>query len=292
MNGMEASFRPFRLRPYGIMARHISNAIYRSAADMDTDVLIVGGGPTGLMLANQLGRRGVRAVIIDRHSGPAQQTRAMAVHARTLEIYSKLGIAERALELGRRGSGANMWAQGKWAARIPLGEIGKSVSPFPFVLILGQDDNERIMGEHLRNWRMAVQWSTELPGLSQEPGQVTATLKRPDGSVHKIQAAYVAGCDGGHSAVRELCGITFPGAPYEHVFFVADTEASGPMVPDELNVYLWRDGFHLFFPIRGTDRWRVIGILPKHLRERDDLTFEEAVPPQSPEAGARLSFQS
>ena len=75
---------------------------------MTTDVLIVGAGPTGLMLANQLARRGVRPMIIDRHSGPAQQTRAMAVHARTLEIYSKLGIAERALELGKRGDGANI----------------------------------------------------------------------------------------------------------------------------------------------------------------------------------------
>src|SRR2546427_12333122 len=125
---------------------------------MDTNVLIVGGGPTGLMLANQLGRRGVRAMIIDRHSGPAQQTRAMAVHARTLEIYSKLGIAERALELGRRANGANMWAEGKWAARIPLGDTGKSISPFPFVLMLGQDDNERISGDNFRNCGMPVQW--------------------------------------------------------------------------------------------------------------------------------------
>src|SRR5258706_6034953 len=207
---------------------------------MDTDVLIVGGGPTGLMLANQLGRRGLRAMIIDRHSGPAQETRAMAVHARTLEIYSKLGIAERALELGRRGNGANMWAEGKWAARIPLGEIGKSVSPFPFVLMLGQDDNERIMGEHLRNWGMAVQWNTELTGLSQEPGQVTATLKRPDGSIHKIQAAYVAGCDGGHSAVRELYRITFCGAPCEHGFFVLDTQATGSKGPDATDGHLSR----------------------------------------------------
>src|SRR2546423_8309066 len=191
---------------------------------MDAEVLIVGGGPTGLMLANQLGRRGVRAMIIDRHSGPAQQTRAMAVHARTLEIYSKLGIAERALELGRRGNGANMWAEGKWAARIPLGEIGKSVSPFPFVLMLGQDDNERIMGDHLRNWGMTVQWNTELTGLGQEPGQVTATLKRPDGSTRKIQAAYVAGCDGGHSAGREPGGIPCPVPPYEHGFFVPHTQ--------------------------------------------------------------------
>ena len=92
---------------------------------MHTDILIVGAGPTGLMLANQLARRGLKPLIIDRHSGPAQQTRAMAVHARTLEIYAKMGIAERALALGARGTGANMWANGRWTARIPLGDIGK-----------------------------------------------------------------------------------------------------------------------------------------------------------------------
>src|SRR5438128_11819867 len=174
---------------------------------MDTNVLIVGGGPTGLMLANQLGRRGVRAMIIDRHSGPAQQTRAMAVHARTLEIYARLGIADQALALGRRGNGANMWAQGKLTARIPLGDIGKSISPFPFVLMLGQDDNEKIMGEHLRAFGVEIKWNTELIALEQTADRVTATLKQPDGSSRQVTAAYVAGCDGGHSAVRKLCGI-------------------------------------------------------------------------------------
>jgi hypothetical protein len=75
------------------------------------------------------------------------------------------------------------------------------------------------------------------------------------------------------------------------VFFVADTEATGSMVPDELNVYLLRDGFHLFFPMRGTDRWRVIGILPKDLREKRDLAFEETVPALQKEAGTRLAFK-
>src|SRR4029453_12975807 len=107
---------------------------------MSTDVFIVGAGPTGLMLANQLGRRGVRALIIDRHSGPAQQSRAMAVQARTLEIYEKMGVAQRSLELGLPGNGANMWTQGKLSAHIPLGDIGENLSPFPFVLMLGQDD--------------------------------------------------------------------------------------------------------------------------------------------------------
>src|SRR5262252_4140731 len=118
---------------------------------MDAEVLIVGAGPTGLMLANQLARRGVRALIVDRHSGPAQQTRAMAVHARTLEIYAQLGVAEHALELGRRGNAANMWSGGRRRARIPIGDIGKSLSPYPFVLMLGQDDNERILGARLRD---------------------------------------------------------------------------------------------------------------------------------------------
>jgi 2-polyprenyl-6-methoxyphenol hydroxylase-like FAD-dependent oxidoreductase len=258
---------------------------------MDTDVLIVGGGPTGLMIANQLGRRGVRAMIVDRHSGPAQQTRAMAVHARTLEIYSKLGIAGAALDLGKRGGAANMWAGGKLRARIPIGDMGKSLSPFPFVLMLGQDDNERIMGERLHDWHLTVQWNTELTSVEQSADGVTTTLRNPDGTTKTVTAAYVAGCDGGKSTVRERSGITFPGAPYEHVFFVADTEATGSMVPDELNVYLLRDGFHLFFPMRGSDRWRVIGILPLHLRGKHDVTFEETVPFLQKEAGARLAFK-
>jgi 2-polyprenyl-6-methoxyphenol hydroxylase-like FAD-dependent oxidoreductase len=259
---------------------------------VDTDVLIVGAGPTGLMLANQLARRGVRALIVDRHSGPAQQSRAMAVQARTMEIYSKMGLMEQAFALGARGNGANLWANGRKMARIPLGEIGQGLSPFPFVLALGQDDNERIMGEKLRDYGMAVQWNTELIAFEQHPGHVNATLRQPDGTLRGITAAWLAGCDGSRSPVRELSGITFPGAPYEHVFFVADTEATGPMVPAELNVYLWQDGFHLFFPMRGKDRWRVIGILPRAMRGRGDLTWEHVIPAVRREAGADLAFRS
>jgi hypothetical protein len=87
-------------------------------------------------------------------------------------------------------------------------------------------------------------------------------------------------------SVRELNGISFPGAPYEHVFFVADTEVTGSMVADEVNVYLWQDGFHLFFPMRGQDHWRIVGILPAALRERDDVSFEDVMPAVRKEAGA------
>jgi 2-polyprenyl-6-methoxyphenol hydroxylase-like FAD-dependent oxidoreductase len=257
-----------------------------------TDVLIVGAGPTGLMLANQLARRGVRAQIIDRHAGPAVQTRALGVQARTLEIYAQLGIADEALELGKRATGANLWAQGRFGARVPLGDIGRDLSPFPFLLILGQDDNERLLGTSLSRWDMAVQWNTELVALQQHAGGVKASLRQADGRLVDIDAAWVAGCDGAHSAVRDLNGVDFVGAAYEHVFFVADTQVTGPMVADELNVYLWRDGFHLFFPMRGQDHWRVVGILPAPLRSQPGLGFEQVVPAVRAEVGSDLSFEA
>jgi 2-polyprenyl-6-methoxyphenol hydroxylase-like FAD-dependent oxidoreductase len=215
----------------------------------------------------------------------------MAVHARTLEIYAKMDLAEPALALGARSNSADIWANGRWTARIPIGDIGEGLSPFPFVLMLGQDDNERILGAKLATHGVTVDWRTELVALEQHPTHVEATLERPDGTTVRREAAWVAGCDGSKSAVREMNRIGFPGAPYEHTFFVADTEVTGPMKPNGLNVYLWKDGFHLFFPMRGKDRWRVIGILPKGMRQRDDLTFAEIMPAIRREAGADLTFK-
>jgi len=259
---------------------------------VDTDVLIVGAGPTGLMLANQLSRRKVSCMVVERHSGPAEQTRAMAVHARTLEIYAKLGIADKAVELGQIGNGANLWAGGTRKARIPFGDIGKGISPFPYVLMLGQDDNERILGANLQRFGTTIHWNTTLVQLEQDDQHVEATLRLPDGSLQKVVASYVAGCDGGRSSVRDLTGIRFSGAAYEQVFFVADTETTGPMVPGELNVYLWESGFYLFFPMRGADRWRIIGILPEQLKGKEGTDFNDVAPVIQGEAGVKLSFKS
>lgn len=258
---------------------------------MDADVLIAGAGPTGLMLANQLSRRGVRVLIVDRNAGPVLQSRALGVQARTLEIYSHLGIAEQALALGTQATGSNVWAEGRLAAHVPLGAAGRDESPYPYVLVLGQDDNERLLGEALSQQGVGIRWNTELVSLAQESDHVTVTLKNEDGRVHPVTVAWVAGCDGARSRVREMCGIPFPGAAYEHVFFVADVQMTGTMVPDEVNAYLWQKGFHLFFPMRGSDHWRIVGILPPELRGRDDLTFEDVIPSVRQEAGAALAFR-
>src|SRR6478735_5483189 len=148
-------------------------------AGADVDVLVVGAGPTGLMMANQLTRRGVRTLVVDRHAGPSRETRALGVQARTLEIYAHLGVVHRALEWGKPGNGADIWADGRRLARIPLGQAGEAVTPYPYILILGQDDNERILGDRLRELGNDVQWNTELVGLAQSSDGVVATLREP-----------------------------------------------------------------------------------------------------------------
>jgi 2-polyprenyl-6-methoxyphenol hydroxylase-like FAD-dependent oxidoreductase len=170
--------------------------------------------------------------------------------------------------------------------------MGAGLSAFPFVLMLGQDDNERIMGARLAEFGITIEWSTALTALEQFADHARATLEHADGTQHIIRATYVAGCDGARSSVRDFSNIGFPGAPYEHVFFVADTAATGPMVPAELNVYLWKDGFHLFFPMCGKDRWRVIGILPHALRGNDALAFAALAPSIVREVGGDLEFKS
>ncbi|MEZ5987794.1 MAG: FAD-dependent monooxygenase [Planctomycetota bacterium] len=259
---------------------------------MNTQVLIVGAGPTGLMLANQLARRGVGVVIVDRHAGPAKETRALGVQARTLEIYRHLGVVDRALELGKRGTGANIWASGRRMARVPLGQAGRGRTPYPFILVLGQDDNERLLGDRLREDGVEVRWSTELIELRQEDDGVTAVLRGEGGAEERLRADWVAGCDGAHSFIREHCAVPFIGAPYEHVFYVADTVSTGDMVPDEVNVFLWKRGFHLFFPMRGDDHWRIVGILPAALRDRDGLGLADVVPSLEAEAGDSLDIRS
>src|SRR5262249_5250094 len=168
---------------------------------------------------------------------------------------------------------------------------GHGATAYPFVFILGQDDNERIMGERLRELGGSIEWNTELVQLVQSDDGVTPQLRRAEGAVREVKAAWGGGCDGAHSAVRRLNGIEFPGAAYEHVFYVADLEMTGGMVPNEVNVYLWKEGFHLLFPMRGADHWRLVGIVPEPLRTRQDLAFEDVVPSIEKESG-QLKFQN
>src|SRR5437762_11346226 len=112
---------------------------------LDTDVLIIGAGPTGLVLALWLTRLGVRVRIVDKTTEPGTTSRAVAVQARTLELYRQLDLADALVERGRKAGAANLWVAGKQVARAVLGDMGKGLSAFPYALIFPQDEYERLL---------------------------------------------------------------------------------------------------------------------------------------------------
>src|SRR6202030_604024 len=128
----------------------------------DTDVLIVGAGPTGLVLALWLTRLGVRVRIVDKTGEPGTTSRAVAVQARTLELYSQIGLADAIVDRGRNVAAANLWVSGKKVARAVFGDMGAGLSPFPYALIYPQDEHERLLIARLADAGVEVERRTEL----------------------------------------------------------------------------------------------------------------------------------
>jgi 2-polyprenyl-6-methoxyphenol hydroxylase-like FAD-dependent oxidoreductase len=232
-----------------------------ASSPRDTDVLIVGAGPTGLVLALWLTRLGVRVRIVDKTAEPGTTSRALAVQARTLELYGQIGLADAVVERGRKAVAANLWVAGRRVARAVLGDMGAGLSPFPYMLIFPQDEHERLLIDRLAEAGVEIEHRTELLGFEEATGRVRAHLARPDGTQEACQAAYIAGCDGAHSTVREALGIGFPGGAYAHLFYVADVEGRGATVNGELHIALDTTDFLVVFPLTGEGRARLIGTM-------------------------------
>lgn len=232
----------------------------------ESKVLIVGAGPTGLMLAAQLARYGVPFRLIDQRAGPSPLSRAIAVQARTLELLDQFGLADEAVALGHPAKGVNFYANGHLAARVPLGHLGAEVSPYPYVLLLSQDQTERILREYIEMQGGQVEWGTTLSGLEQNDAEVTATLVQ-DGRSERVQVTFVAGCDGSHSAVRQALGVQFAGGAYEDLFFVADTRTRGLKPQGELHVFALDNMFYAFFPLDAREGYRIVGLMPDTFHE-------------------------
>lgn len=230
-----------------------------TSPNYDIDVLIAGAGPTGLVLGLWLARLGIRVRFIDKTAEPGTTSRALGVQARTLEFYAQLGIADSVVQHGRSATAANLWTNGRRAAHIEIGAPGEGLSPFPFALIYPQDEHERFLVERLLALGVTVERRTELTGFEQDDLSVRAQILKPDGATELSNAAYLAGCDGAHSILRERLGIGFPGGTYEHLFYVADVEADGKAINGELNIAFDRSDFLVVFPLKGENRARFIG---------------------------------
>jgi 2-polyprenyl-6-methoxyphenol hydroxylase-like FAD-dependent oxidoreductase len=196
--------------------------------------------------------------IIDKAETPGTTSRALAVQARTLELYRQLNLTDEVLEQGHRVPGINLWVRAKPAARVSFDSIAEGLTPYgPFVY--PQDQHERLLIERLALLGVTVERRTELVRFYQLADTVIATLRGPSGEDESCEAAYLAGCDGARSVVRQGLGTGFPGGTYQQLFYVADINASGPALNGELHVDLEEADFLAVFPLKGPGRARLIG---------------------------------
>jgi len=253
---------------------------------MAPQVLIVGAGPTGLVLAIRLARHGVAVRIIDKNSGPGQASRAMAVHARTLEFYRQLGFADVVVNLGIKIEAIHLREGGEDVAELPLKDIGAGLSPYPFVLAFPQDDHERFLVEQLKAMGVEVEWNTELESFTQDEWGVRAVLER-DGDRIACSSAYLCGCDGARSRVRESLKFDFSGGTYEHLYYVADVKTSGPENRDLVG-HIGANTFALMLPVRSRGMQRLIGIMPPQAEALPEPGFEDVRPVLEPLLGIKV----
>jgi 2-polyprenyl-6-methoxyphenol hydroxylase-like FAD-dependent oxidoreductase len=234
----------------------------------DPQVLVVGAGPTGLLLAAELERRGVPCLLIDALDAPRGWDRATVVHERSLQILEALGIVDGVLDVGVRTRASRILSDGVLLGEVDLALTG---SRYGFQVGVSEEVTESVLTAHLEALGGAVTRSTTLVGLQSDEDAVTATLER-DGERREVVVRWVVGCDGMHSVVREAAGIAFPGADIDARWGVFDATLDG-----------WDDDFDVVFahldqppviltPLPGR-RWRV------YLRptsETSDLVAEAA----------------
>ena len=241
---------------------------------MRCDVLIVGAGPTGLVLALWLIRQGVAVRLIDKTAGPGTTSRALDVQARTLELYRQMDLADTIVARAHITPAIGLWAKGERVARLSFEQVGAGLTPYPSLYAFPQDEHELLLIAKLAELGGAVERQVELSHFRETDDGVCAHLRLADGAEEACLARFIAGCDGAHSLVRETIATGFPGGDYRQLFYVADVEAEGPAVNGELNIDFDEADFLGVFPIAGEGRARLIGTVRDDRADRpEDLQF-------------------
>ncbi|HWK65756.1 MAG TPA: FAD-dependent oxidoreductase [Rhizobiaceae bacterium] len=241
-----------------------------------TEVLVVGAGPTGLVMALWLAAQGVKVRIIDKSKEPGTTSRALAVHARTLELYRQVGIADAVAAAGHKSTGLNMWAGGKRRAHIPIKDFGGAITPYPFVLIYPQDHHERCLVKRLVERGIEVERETELVAFEDRGDGVAVRLRQPDGKEETCAARYLAGCDGASSTVRKTLGASFEGGTYHQLFYVADVDVATSAFDDEITISFEGPEFVLIMPYGQPGKLRFVGtVREERVGSAEALTFDD-----------------
>jgi 2-polyprenyl-6-methoxyphenol hydroxylase-like FAD-dependent oxidoreductase len=243
---------------------------------MRTDVIVIGAGPTGLALAGQFIRYGVDFIVIDKKETTTPHSKAIGVHARTLEIHEQIGLAEKALAQGAVAGKVRLLEDGKIRGEVDLSNIGEGMSAYPFLLVLEQGKHERILHDFTRENGKDVRWQTEMTSFSQTDEGVSVKVKNSSGESETIEAKYLVACDGAKSPARHSLGLEFEGSTFERMFYVADVQIDWEFEHDALHVCLSENSLLAFFPMEGDKQWRIVGNFPEgHEKEEGEILYEE-----------------
>jgi 2-polyprenyl-6-methoxyphenol hydroxylase-like FAD-dependent oxidoreductase len=224
------------------------------ALPSETEIVIVGAGPTGLALAASLAAREVPFLLVDRLDAPAETSRAAAVHARTLEVLETIGVADEMVASGRQIPSIVMRNHDQTLLRIGFGDLP---TRYRFVLALPQNQTEGILTRRLNRLGGTVERGHEAVAVVQDGGGVVVTLRDQAGSTVPVRARYVVGADGYHSTVRQASGIGFTAGTYAETFVLGDVNLDWPLPHDEMQLFLARDGLLLVVPF-SDQRFRVV----------------------------------
>ncbi|WP_410674032.1 rifampin monooxygenase [Amycolatopsis sp. cmx-4-68] len=199
------------------------------------DVIIAGGGPTGVMLAAELRLHGVGVLVLERDAEPTKVERGMGLHARSIEVLDQRGLLERFLELGKEHP------VGAYFAGIPKPQPELDTTR-PYVLAIPQTTTERLLTEHAVEAGVEIRRGQEVTGLSQDDDGVTVEVAGGP----PLRARYLVGCDGGRSTVRKLLGVDFPGEPARQQWLLGEVESAEPqeaLMAAVTEIYRTRKGF-------------------------------------------------
>ena len=241
----------------------------------DIEVLVVGAGPTGLVMAAEAARHGMHCRIIDKAPAPSDKSKALAVQARTLEVFYAMGegVIQEGINCGQPIHTMNAYAEGRLIAQIQFDGLD---SPYPFPLILEQNETERILGKHLEGLGLRIGRQAELIDFKQDEECVIATIRHPGGDQEVLRSSWLVGCDGAHSVVRHILGLTFDGAAYEEEFVLADLKLDWSMPKAQGYFFFSNRGVIGVLPMSGEERYRLIASRDKSaVRNYEDPTLEE-----------------
>ncbi|MEO8875084.1 MAG: FAD-dependent monooxygenase [Polyangiaceae bacterium] len=231
-------------------------------SNSNVDVLIVGAGPTGLTLAAMLARANVSSRIVDKTPIASDKSRALVVHAKTLELFQKLDITDELVSAGRKGMGAAVYLKGEKALDAELGDAGLDDTPFSFILFVSQAETERVLAKAVNAAGGSIERGVEAIKLESDANGVTVTLLHSaTNSEEKVRARFVVGCDGAHSVVRHAGDFKFEGECYLQDFALADAYLDLPEGPDggaKLRLCFNDDGLVALFPLHEDNRYRVL----------------------------------